>query len=118
MMFRRSLGATLLALLLSALCARADQAAASPSPASTQKLTAKVDDGLDVRFANGIAAIVENQPITVDDIRRDPRSARRDVDEREGIRTTAIATAPCSCSRLKLSRMRSRKPQPNRRRSM
>ncbi len=71
MMFRRSLGATLLALLLSALCARADQAAASPSPASTQKLTAKVDDGLDVRFANGIAAIVENQPITVDDIRRE-----------------------------------------------
>lgn len=27
------------------------------------------------------------QPILVDDIRRDPRSARRDVDEREGIRS-------------------------------
>src|SRR5207249_10673204 len=27
------------------------------------------------------------QPIRVDDVRRDPRSARRDVDEREGIRS-------------------------------
>ena len=33
--------------------------------------TTAIDDGLNLRFANGIAAIVENKPITVDDIRRE-----------------------------------------------
>ncbi len=32
---------------------------------------APIDDGLNLRFANGIAAVVENRIITVDDIRRD-----------------------------------------------
>jgi peptidyl-prolyl cis-trans isomerase SurA len=33
--------------------------------------TTAIDDGLNLRFANGIAAIVESKPITVDDIRRE-----------------------------------------------
>lgn len=32
---------------------------------------ANIDDGLNLRFANGIAAVVENKVITVDDIRRE-----------------------------------------------
>ena len=90
MMLRRSLGATLIALLLTALCARADQAAAShTAPAkATQELTKKVNDGLDLRFANGIAAIVEDTPITVDDIRREiapliPQLQRESHNEQE-----------------------------------
>lgn len=43
------------------------QAAASASAASANVL----DDGLDLRFANGIAAVVESKVITVDDIRRE-----------------------------------------------
>lgn len=38
---------------------------ASDAPASA------LDDGLDLRFANGIAAVVESKVITVDDIRRE-----------------------------------------------
>lgn len=43
--------------------------AATPEPAPTA--TAPVDDGLNLRFANGIAAVVESKVITVDDIRRE-----------------------------------------------
>lgn len=36
-----------------------------------QSKTASLNDGLDLRFANGIAAIVEDKIITVDDVRRE-----------------------------------------------
>ena len=39
--------------------------------AADAPIPAKVDDGLSMRFANGIAAIVEGKIITVDDIRRE-----------------------------------------------
>lgn len=58
MMFRRlTFGTTAFAL--------ASVAALAAGPQS------KPNDGLDLRFANGIAAIVENKVITVDDIRRE-----------------------------------------------
>lgn len=41
------------------------------SPVHGQLPTAPVDDGLNLRFANGIAAIAEEKIITVDDIRRE-----------------------------------------------
>ncbi|MBI2515934.1 MAG: peptidyl-prolyl cis-trans isomerase [Opitutae bacterium] len=41
---------------------------AEPAPQQPQQ---PVDDGLNMRFANGIAAIVEQKVITVDDIRRE-----------------------------------------------
>ncbi|MBI5380362.1 MAG: peptidylprolyl isomerase [Opitutae bacterium] len=57
-------GATFSVLLLSAHAATTPPAApAQPAPA--------YNDGLNLRFANGIAAVVENKPITVDDIRRE-----------------------------------------------
>ncbi|MFI5357922.1 MAG: peptidylprolyl isomerase [Opitutales bacterium] len=41
-------------------------------PAAAQSTSsAPVDDGLNLRFANGIAAVVEDKVITVDDIRRE-----------------------------------------------
>ncbi|MBC8010304.1 MAG: peptidylprolyl isomerase [Burkholderiales bacterium] len=43
--------------------------AAIPAPAPVS--SAPVDDGLNLRFANGIAAVVETKVITVDDIRRE-----------------------------------------------
>ena len=45
--------------------------------------------GLELPVGEGIIGRCAEscQPILVDDIRRDPRSARRDVDEREGIRS-------------------------------
>lgn len=42
--------------------------APSPSPAAP---VANLDDSLNMRFANGIAAVVESRVITVDDIRRE-----------------------------------------------
>ena len=41
------------------------------SPVYGQQTTPAVDDGLNLRFANGIAAIAEEKIITVDDIRRE-----------------------------------------------
>lgn len=41
------------------------------SPFLRAQAPAKAEDGLDLRFANGIAAIVEDKVITVDDIRRE-----------------------------------------------
>lgn len=48
----------------------------NPNPSTAQSPTAQQssatpDDGLNLRFANGIAAIVEDKVITVDDIRRE-----------------------------------------------
>jgi peptidyl-prolyl cis-trans isomerase SurA len=40
-------------------------------PSSVSAQTAPPDDGLDLRFANGIVAVVEEKAITVDDIRRE-----------------------------------------------
>ncbi len=51
------------------LTAQPSPVAAPPAPAATDSRAA--DDGLDLRFANGIAAIVEDRVITVDDIRRE-----------------------------------------------
>ena len=62
MITRRFVFGALLSLSLLQLTALADNATA-PS--------ASIDDGLNLRFANGIAAIVESKPITVDDIRRE-----------------------------------------------
>jgi len=59
--------ASLLFTCAAALCLRAVPAPA-PAPIEAQ---AKVDDGLNMRFANGIAAIAEGKIITVDDIRRE-----------------------------------------------
>jgi len=60
----RALSASALALLLTAssvLTARGQE----------EKPAAPVDDGLNLRFANGIAAIADDKIITVDDIRRE-----------------------------------------------
>jgi peptidyl-prolyl cis-trans isomerase SurA len=43
----------------------------APALALAQTPAASNDDGLNLRFANGIAAVVENKIITVDDIRRE-----------------------------------------------
>ncbi len=54
-------------LLAAPVAARAETAPApTPAPAATG-----TDDGLNLRFANGIAAVVESKVITVDDIRRE-----------------------------------------------
>lgn len=45
------------------------QPAAAPAHAADSH--SQVDDGLNLRFANGIAAVVESKVITVDDIRRE-----------------------------------------------
>jgi len=60
MIYRRVAAASASLLLASTLCLRAQT-----KPASSPK------DGLDLRFADGIVAIVEDKIITVDDIRRD-----------------------------------------------
>lgn len=52
----------------------AEEAPAQSTPAQTPAQAAQpaaTNDGLNLRFANGIAAIVESKPITVDDIRRE-----------------------------------------------
>ncbi len=46
-------------------------AAALLAPSLAAAQPAPIDDGLNLRFANGIAAVVENKIITVDDIRRE-----------------------------------------------
>jgi peptidyl-prolyl cis-trans isomerase SurA len=71
MTIRRLLGATLFAsLALSGSCVFA-QNSDSATPAASKDATTATNDGLNLRFANGIAAIVESKPITVDDIRRE-----------------------------------------------
>ena len=60
MTYLRAAAASASLLLASALCLRAQT-----KPASSSR------DGLDLRFADGIVAIVEDKIITVDDIRRD-----------------------------------------------
>ena len=60
MIYRRVAAASASLLIASTLCLRAQT-----KPASSPK------DGLDLRFADGIVAIVEDKIITVDDIRRD-----------------------------------------------
>jgi peptidyl-prolyl cis-trans isomerase SurA len=45
-------------------------AALSQLGLSAQDASAPIDDGMDLRFANGIVAVVENKAITVDDVRR------------------------------------------------
>lgn len=75
MTIRRCVTATLV-LLGSALTAAAQSTSSAP------------DDGLNLRFANGIAAIVEDKVITVDDIRREispyiPQLQRDARNERE-----------------------------------
>ncbi len=45
-------------------------AALSPLGLLAQNAPAPIDDGMDLRFANGIVAVVENKAITVDDVRR------------------------------------------------
>ena len=69
----RSLG-ILLALLPAALPAQTSPAPAAPASAQPAKPPA---DNLDLRFANGIVAVVEDKVVTVDDLRREiaPRLA-------------------------------------------
>ena len=64
MSHHRSLSAVFTALLFGCTCLVLVRAADAPPPA-------QVDDGLNMRFANGIAAIAETKVITVDDIRRE-----------------------------------------------
>jgi peptidyl-prolyl cis-trans isomerase SurA len=59
-----------------------------PARAQTSDKPKPVDDGLDLRFANGIVAIAEDKIITVDDIRREiapliPQVQRESHNERE-----------------------------------
>src|SRR5882762_2915697 len=61
MMLRRSLAATLLA--AAGVASAFAQSAAAPSPVP--------NDNLNLRFANGIAAVAEDKVITVDDVRRE-----------------------------------------------
>lgn len=82
----RALALSLLALVVSAGAVRA-QFAPDPSAQPAQP-AAPVDDGLNLRFANGIAAIAEGKIITVDDIRRRiqpliPEIQRESRNERE-----------------------------------
>lgn len=70
----RTFSATLLTLLpvLAVLAAAPTlQAQVTPGPLVSSTSSTTNDDGLDMRFANGIAAIVEDRVITVDDIRRE-----------------------------------------------
>ena len=80
----RSLSAFCLALLLSGTAL----VRAQIQPETTPATTAPIDDGLNLRFANGIAAIAEEKIITVDDIRREiapllPQLQREAHSERE-----------------------------------
>ncbi|MCU0793876.1 MAG: peptidylprolyl isomerase [Opitutaceae bacterium] len=63
--YRLGLATFALGLLACPVIVRAQ--AAKPAPATTSE----IDDGLNLRFANGIAAVVESKVITVDDIRRE-----------------------------------------------
>ncbi len=71
----RYLALSLLAtgLLAAPLAALAQALPSAPSAASATPAAAApaLDDGLNLRFANGIAAVVESKVITVDDIRRE-----------------------------------------------
>lgn len=64
MSHHRSLSATFSTLIFAGFGLLALHAADAPVPA-------KIDDALNMRFANGIAAIAEHKIITVDDIRRE-----------------------------------------------
>jgi len=69
----RTPGTLLTALLfvpVIALFAQTEQTSAPDASAPSAPAAASTD-GLNLRFANGIAAIVESKPITVDDIRRE-----------------------------------------------
>jgi peptidyl-prolyl cis-trans isomerase SurA len=75
---------TLLFALLACACARL--AGQTETPAAQP--AAPIDDGLNLRFANGIAAIAEDKIITVDDIRREiapllPQIQRESHNEQE-----------------------------------
>ena len=65
MSHHRSLSAVLSSLIFA--CSALFSHGAQPEAAAP----AKIDDGLNMRFANGIAAIAEGKIITVDDIRRE-----------------------------------------------
>jgi len=79
MTLRSVLGATCcLVFAASAPFVRAEEASAPPMPASAPSTVtdalagdAAGNDGLDLRFADGIAAVVEDKIITVDDVRRE-----------------------------------------------
>lgn len=66
MIYRRVAALSASLLLAFASLLPAQQKAMAPAPAA-----ATASDGLDLRFADGIAAIVEDKIITVDDIRRE-----------------------------------------------
>jgi len=61
----------LCAALVLAACACTRALAQADAPAAALTPAASIDDGLNLRFANGIAAIAEDKIITVDDIRRE-----------------------------------------------
>lgn len=70
MIIRRPLAATLLGSLLASSPLLFAQETGQPNAQQAPAQPA-FNDGLNLRFANGIAAIVESKPITVDDIRRE-----------------------------------------------
>lgn len=86
MMFRRlRVAAALLALGASTVLPNLARAQAAPVPENAEKA---VTDRLNLQFANGIAAVVEEKVITVDDIRREiapllPQVQRESRNERE-----------------------------------
>jgi peptidyl-prolyl cis-trans isomerase SurA len=55
--------------------------ASAQAPEAQSTANSRPNDGLDLRFANGIAAIVENKVITVDDIRREIAPLIRQLQE-------------------------------------
>jgi peptidyl-prolyl cis-trans isomerase SurA len=73
MMSRRIVCGALIALLLAPARFVSAQPAPviQPPPPAAQPAPPAYNDNLNMRFANGIAAIVENKPITVDDVRRE-----------------------------------------------
>ncbi len=69
---RLSLSLLTAGLLAAPHVASAEDAPANPTPVAAAPAPAlPLDDGLNLRFANGIAAVVESKVITVDDIRRE-----------------------------------------------
>lgn len=69
--FRRLAAPLLTASLCLALAPAPAHAQAAAPAATPAQPTGPIDDGLNLRFANGIAAVVEQKVITVDDIRRE-----------------------------------------------
>lgn len=69
--------------------------------------------GLRLRIDEGLVgtAVVENRPLLVPDIRKDPRAARVDLDEAEGLR--AVIYAPLRTRGLVIGALAAGRPEPS-----